>query len=54
MAEAVDGHAGSEIEVAIAVGCDQPASFAALEGDIGAGKNRKKVGFSALAHGVPR
>ena len=38
MTERVDRHAGGEIEIALAVGADQPRALAALEGDVGPGE----------------
>src|ERR1700720_3931254 len=39
MSERVHRHAGREIEIALAVGRDQPAAFAALETEIDPGKD---------------
>jgi len=33
MTERIDGDAGGKIEIAVAVGCDQPNAFAPLEGE---------------------
>ena len=43
MAQRIDRHAGGEIEIALAVGPDQPDAFAALEGEVGASENGKQM-----------
>ena len=39
----VDGDAAGKIEIALAVGRDQPSSFASLEGEVDAGIGRQQV-----------
>ena len=39
MAQRIDRNAAREIEVALAVGPDQPGALAALEGEVGPGEN---------------
>ena len=43
MAERIDRDAGGEVEIALAIGGDQPDAFAALEGEVGPGENRKQM-----------
>ncbi|MGY3619029.1 hypothetical protein ACVJGD_005225 [Bradyrhizobium sp. USDA 10063] len=51
VAERVHRDAGGEIEIALALGRDQPAAFAALEAEIGPGKNGKQMRRGAVGHG---
>jgi hypothetical protein len=41
--ERVDGNAGGKVEIALAVGRDQPNAFAPLEGEVDARKGRHQV-----------
>ena len=43
MAQRIHRHAAGEIEIALAVGPDQPDAFAALEGEVGPGENGKQM-----------
>ena len=51
MAERVHRNAGGEIEIALAVGRDQPDAFAALEAEIDAGEYGKQMRRCAVGHG---
>ena len=56
MAERIHRDAAGEIEIALAVGPDQPDAFAALEGEVGPGENGKQMRLldgrpGALGHG---
>ena len=51
VAERVHRDAGGEIEIALAVGCDQPAALAALETEIGPGEYGKQMRRRAVGHG---
>jgi hypothetical protein len=42
--------AGGEIEIAIAIGCDQPCAFAALKTEIHSGEYGKQMRRGALVH----
>src|SRR6185312_212191 len=50
VAERVDGDARGEIEIALAIGRDQPDALAALEGEIDAGVGRQKMRAHGLVH----
>ncbi len=43
MAERVDGNAGGEIEITVAVGRRQPTAFAPLESEVDPRENRQKM-----------
>src|SRR5215468_9806437 len=43
MAERVDGDAGAEVEVALAVGGNEPAALPSVERQVDTGKNRKQM-----------
>src|ERR1700676_1210215 len=51
MAERVDRDAGGEIEIALAVGGDQPGALAALETEIDPGEYREQMRRRAVGHG---
>ncbi len=51
MAERVHRDAGGEIEIALAIGRDQPRAFAALETEIDPGEYGKQMRRGALGHG---
>jgi hypothetical protein len=51
MTERIDRDAGGEIEIAIAVGCDQPGAFAALETEVDPGEYREQMRRHAVGHG---
>ena len=51
MAERIDRDAGRKIEIALAVGADQPDTLAARKTDIGPGEYGKQVRRRALGHG---
>jgi hypothetical protein len=50
MTERIHGDTGGEIEIAIAIGRNQPAALAALETDVGPGENGKQMRRGALGH----
>jgi hypothetical protein len=43
MAERIDRDAGGEIEIALAIGCDQPGALAARKAEIDPGEYRKQM-----------
>jgi hypothetical protein len=51
MTQRIDRDAGSEIEIALAIGRDQPSAFAALETEIDPGEYGKQMRRGALGHG---
>ncbi len=51
MAKRIHRDAGGEVEIALAIGCDQPRAFAALEAEIDPGENGKQMRRGALGHG---
>ena len=51
MAERAHCHAGGEIEIALAIGRDEPGAFAALEAEIDPGKDGKQMRRGAIGHG---
>src|SRR6516164_11580284 len=51
VAECIHRDAGGEIEIAFAIGGDQPHAFAALETEIYPGKYRKQMRRRILGHG---
>ena len=51
VAQRIDRDAGGEIEIALAIGRDQPCAFAALETEIDPGENRKQMRRGAVGHG---
>jgi hypothetical protein len=50
MAERIHRHARGEIEIAIAIGRDQPAALAALETEVGSGENGEQMRGCAIRH----
>ena len=52
MAERIHGDARGEIEIAIAIGRDQPAALAALEAEVGPGENGEQMRRCAVGHDV--
>ena len=48
----VHRHTRGEVEIAIAIGCDEPAALATLEAEIDPGENGKQMRCGAGAHGV--
>ncbi len=50
VAERVDRNAAGEIQIALAVGGEQPRALASLERQIGAGENGKKMRLRYVAH----
>ena len=51
VAERVDRDAGGEIEIALAIGRDQPRALAALETEIDPGEYGKQMRRGAVGHG---
>jgi len=51
MAQRIHRHARGEIEIALAVGGNQPSAFAALETEIYPGEYGKQMRRRALGHG---
>ena len=51
MAERIDRDAGGEIEIALAIGRDQPRALAALETEIDPGEYGKQMRRRAVGHG---
>ena len=50
VAERVDRDAGGEIEIALAIGRDQPNAFAPLEGEVDARIGRQQMRGHGTAH----
>jgi hypothetical protein len=50
VAERVHRDAGRKIEIAIAIGRNQPAAFAALETEVGPGENGEQMRRCAVSH----
>ena len=48
--ERVDRDAGGEVEIALAIGCDQPSALAALEGEIDPGEYGEQMRCGAVGH----
>ncbi len=53
MAERIHRHARGEIEIAIAIGRNQPAAFTALETEVGPGENGEQMQRCAVSHDDP-
>ncbi len=51
MSQRVDGDAGGKIEIALAVGRDEPYAFAPLEGEVNAREGRHQMRCHGLARG---
>jgi len=51
MTQRIHRDAGGEIEIAIAIGCDQPRAFAALKTEINSGEYGKQMRRGAVGHG---
>ena len=51
MAERVDRDTAGEIEIALAVGADQPGALAALETELDPGEYGKQMRRGAVGHG---
>ena len=52
VAERIHRDTRGEVEIAIAIGGDEPAALAALEAEIDSGENGKQMRCGAVAHGV--
>ena len=50
VAERIHRNAGGEVEIALAIGRDQPGALAALEAEIGPGENGKQMRRGAVGH----
>ncbi len=50
MTQRVDGDARGEVEIALAIGCDQPGALTALEGEVGPGEDGEQVRRGAVGH----
>jgi len=51
MAQRVHRDARGKVEIALAIGCDQPGALAALEAEIDPGKDGEQMRRGAMGHG---
>ena len=51
MAQRIHRDARGEVEIALAIGCDQPRALAALEAEINPGEDGKQMRRGAVGHG---